>query len=185
MNAPYRYNRPRRERHGRVPTPAGPGAVLLTAIVLAGCSGASLPQPVPENAQNPIEIHAEDLTPDVMVKATNEAMSAIGIPLLQSDRKRAYVESKWVDVSQYIQASAEAYPRRERVIQMQVQLMRPDSTGARRIAVKAVYRPYGIDVARQHDRLVPTDHPGYQLAMRVARQVRLQLIENNVTVNNG
>jgi hypothetical protein len=159
MNAPYRYNRPRRERHGRVPTPAGPGAVLLTAIVLAGCSGASLPQPVPENAQNPIEIHAEDLTPDVMVKATNEAMSAIGIPLLQSDRKRAYVESKWVDVSQYIQA--------------------------RRIAVKAVYRPYGIDVARQHDRLVPTDHPGYQLAMRVARQVRLQLIENNVTVNNG
>lgn len=177
MNAPYRYI-----RTGRAFTTTGLSAALLALGALAGCSGGSLPQPVPKKAQNPIEIKVEDITSAAMVKATDDAMSALGIPLLQSDKKEGYVESKWLDVTQYVHGSQGAYPLRERLVQMQIELMGVDSTGARRIGVKAVYRPYGIDVARRHDRLVPTDHPGYQLAMRVADQVRLALINDNVQV---
>lgn len=157
----------------------GPGdlvwAAVAAAVLTAGCTGGGLPGPVPEDAENPVELRVRGATPPEIVGALTRAFTGLAIQLRIADGSRGYIESEWIDVASY-QRAVGPYPDRERIVQYQVRVVETDTARVRRIQLAAVYRPLLTD----RDRLVPTDHPGYQLAIRLRDRMRIQLIEANI-----
>lgn len=155
----------------------------LSAIFLVSCTrGASLPRPVPEDARNPIVFQVKGATPPEVIDAVTDAMASIAVPMVQLRRSEGYAESAWIDVANFVQTIRRTYPADELIVQYQIGVTEADRPGLRKVGIEAVYRPYPIDRARARDRPVPTDHPGYQLAMRIEEQLRLELIGMGVEI---
>lgn len=161
-----------------------PIAILATAVITASaCTrGGSLPRPVPENATHPIAFEVRGATPPEIIEAVTDALGGLGISLLQIRKSRGYAETTWLDVGNYVQSYRGAYPAEELIVQYQIAATETDRPRVRRVEILGVYRPYPLDRARQNDRPIPTDHPGYQLALRIEDRLRLSLIERNAQI---
>lgn len=145
--------------------------VLALGVVIAACSSSTRVHgdPIPEDTENPIEIYFTDLTVSDAVGIATRVLSDMAIQARQADRTRGYVETEWLDVNRY-EKFAGAYPDRERIVRF-YWTFTTDKDGVRKLALSVVYRPN--DPAR--DRMVPLDHPGFSMALRMEEKFKAGL----------
>lgn len=164
------------------------GAIFGAALSTA-CAGAGGPEPVPEDAENPIVIEFRSATPPDAVEVIARALSNEGIGTQEVDPE-GYVETRWIDVAAWIRGvQADAYPVRERLVQYRFEVTEAEGR-ARRLTIAAYYqpnRPQGVVLraSRTYDRLVPTDHPAYQLALELRTRIRTGLRGVGATLVEG
>lgn len=150
---------------------------IFSFFAIAACSSMrGPPPPVPEGAENPIEIRFKGASVTDAVDIVSRVMSDMAIATLQVDHSSGYVETRWIDVAAFVQFPG-AYPYRERQVQYQFRASEQPQQ-VRRLVIAAVYRPNLVD----RDRVVPTDHPGYRIALRMEGKIRRALIEARATV---
>lgn len=163
-------------------------SIAVAVCLLTACGGARgySHVPVPEDAENPTVIEFSGGTPADVVPVIAEVLSEIPIQAAQVDRSRGYVETRWFDIAQYDPVRASGYPLRERQVLYEFQVS--DAEGRRRrVELTAYYqptRPTGTSPSRdsRYDRLVPTDHPAYQLALRLANRLRIAMRSKGLEV---
>ena len=150
----------------------GIAAALLFTLPLVACSGSSRMHgdAVPEEAENPIELRFTDLTVADAIAIATSVISDFPITALQADPDRGYLETQWVDINRY-EKFAGAYPDRERMVQFQFTVTTLEDQ-VRELELSTVYRPN--DPTR--DRLVPLDHPGYTMALKMEERYRERVI---------
>jgi hypothetical protein len=161
-------------------------AVLASAILLAACSsGVPRNYPVPEGAENPIKIEFRGATGADVVPIVAQVCSDMGMPTRQVDPSRGYVETRWVDVAAWDRTEhAAAYPLNEREL-LYVFEAGEGEGNMRVLSISAIYqpnRPTGTARGRNspYNRMVPTDHPGYQVALQFDYRLRLAMTEAGV-----
>lgn len=152
--------------------PPTKAVAFLLSAALAACGGRSRihGDPLPEGAKNPIEVEFEDLTVVAAIDIAAAVISDFPITPRQVDRNRGYLETRWVDVTRYVKFVG-AYPERELIAQFQFRVTE-ERDQVRKLTLSAVYRPN--DPTR--DRLVPRDHPGYTMALRMAKKFRARVV---------
>jgi hypothetical protein len=159
--------------------------VTLTVLVLVPACGPTRSYLVPENATNPIEIHFRGATAPDVVSMVAKVCSDQGLPTLQVV-PGGYVETVWVDIAQWEMLGARSYPALEREVQYRFQVKEREER-VRTLTLATYYQPgrppgAGVQVSSLYDRLVPTDHPAYKLALRLEEKIRFEMIEARVTL---
>ncbi|UCF19095.1 MAG: hypothetical protein JSU87_14375 [Gemmatimonadota bacterium] len=156
---------------------------LLPALAIWSCStsGGVRDYPVPEDAENPIRIEYRDGAPAAVVPIVAKVCSDVPIPTQQVDPSRGYVESRWLDIASYRRADAQIYSLREREVYYGFQASEGEE-GVGVLEITAYYQPNRPSSARadagsRYDRLVPTDHPAYQLLLQLEARLRTALRE--------
>jgi hypothetical protein len=149
-------------------------AAALAASLVTGCGGAGtvVPRhyPVPEGAQNPIVVRYSGATVEQMVNIVAQMCADVPISTAQVVPDKGYVETRWVDVAEFgLATQAASYPLQERLAVFAFQAR---STGEQEgvLQIAGWYQPTappGVTRARnsRYDRVIPTDHPGYQLML--------------------
>lgn len=152
---------------------------LALIAVLATCSGIGLsPEPVPEDAENPIAIRFRSATPPDAVDVIAQACSDLGITVQEVDAT-GYLETRWVDIAAVRTIGAEGYPLRERQVQYRFEVREAEER-TRLLTIGTYYqpnRPAGVALrrSRTYDELVPTDHPAYEVALELRTKIRVGL----------
>jgi len=145
------------------------GIALLSAC--AGSSAVPRAYSVPAEAQNPIVIRYEGSTPAEMTEIVALMCSDVPIAKSQVVPEKGYLETRWADIGEFgLGLQAEVYPFQERQV---VYVFQAQETGehAGVLQIGGWYqptRPPGSSPRRdsRYDRLIPTDHPGYQLMLQ-------------------
>lgn len=162
--------------------------LLATVPAFAACGTSTVPRffPVPEDAENPISLEFRGATPADVVPLVAQICADAAVPTLQVDRRRGYVETDWVDIAQYARLRANELPAEERQVKLTFEVDEGDP-GARTVLISATYqplRPPGTSPRRdsRYDRLVPTGHPAYQLALELEYRLRQAMTEAGIVV---
>lgn len=171
---------------------SGRASVVVFASLLAGlgcATGSSIPPyfPVPEDAENPIEVRYTGMDGSEVVPLIARICSNVPISTVQVDRGRGYVATRWVDVAEYERTpAARGLPARERPVAFTFQV---EEVGGEIgvVAITAWYqpnRPSGLSASlgTKYDERVPTDHPSYQLALELDFRLKRALREAGATV---
>ncbi len=160
--------------------------VLAGALAPTACVGSSVPRyfPVPEDAGNPIRLEFRGATTADVVPLIAQVCSDAALPTLQIDRRRGYVETRWVDIAQFEQMRVTDLPLEERQVMFKFEVDESDPR-ARTVEIAAIYqplRPAGTSPTRdsRFDRLVPIQHPGYQLALELEFRLRRAMTEAGI-----
>jgi hypothetical protein len=165
-----------------------PTAVLVVAVV-SGCTVATVPRhfPVPEDAQNPIVIRYEGASVGDIVNIVAKVCSDVPIPTAQVVPDKGYVETRWIDIATMnLGPPAQVYPARERAVLYAFQVQETgENAGV--IEISAWYqptRPSQTPVGRsaRYDRLLPTDHLGYQVALQLEFRIKRELALGGIQV---
>lgn len=140
---------------------------------------------MPEDATNPIEIHFRGATAPDVVRMVANVCSDQGLPTLQVV-SGGYVETAWVDIAEWEMLGARSYPALERQVQYRFQVKEREER-VRTLSIATYYQPgrppgTGPQVTSLYDRLVPTDHPAYMLALRLEEEIKFEMIEARVTL---
>ncbi|KPK82603.1 MAG: hypothetical protein AMS25_01770 [Gemmatimonas sp. SM23_52] len=158
---------------------------IVTLSVLTIVLACSPPKsyPVPDNARNPIEIRFRGATAPDVVSMVATVCSDNGLPTLQVV-PGGYVETVWVDIAEWEFLNARNYPAVEREVQYRFEVAEGEQ-GVRTLSIATYYQPSrpprtGPQASSFYDRFVPTDHPGYRLALRLADAIRLEMTEARV-----
>ncbi len=158
---------------------------LLSTLAVAtwSCSPSATIQDhnVPVSAENPVRIQYDDAAPAAVVPIVAKVCSDIPIPTQQVDPSRGYVESRWIDIASYRRVDAQIYPPLEREVSYRFQASGGEE-GVGVLEIAAYYQPNRPGDARavansRYDRLVPTDHPAYQLLLQLEARLRTALRE--------
>ncbi len=162
--------------------------LLAAAPALAACVGSSVPRyfPVPEDAQNPIRLEFRGATAADLVPLIAQVCSDAALPTRQVDRRRGYVETRWVDIAQFEQMRVTDLPLEERQVMYAFEVDQSDPA-ARTVEIAAIYqplRPAGTSPTRdsRFDRPVPTQHPGYQLALELEFRLRRAMTQAGIVI---
>lgn len=160
----------------------------LAVLTLVPACGPTRSYLVPEDATNPIEIHFRGATAPDVVNIVAEVCSDQGLPTLQVVPS-GYVETFWVDIAEWEILGARSYPALEREVQYRFQVSEREQR-VRTLSIATYYQPgrppgTGPQVTSLYDRLVPTDHPAYNLALRLEDRIRFEMIEARVTLVQG
>lgn len=161
---------------------------LATAPAFAACGASTVPRffPVPEGAENPISLEFRGATPADIVPLVAQICADAAVPTVQIDRRRGHVETRWVDLAQYASLRENDLPAEERQVMLTFDVDEGDA-GARAVKISAIYqplRPLGTSPRRdsRYDRLVPTGHPAYQLALELEYRLRQAMAEAGIVV---
>lgn len=163
--------------------------IIAGAALLAACAGGGGPEPVPDEAENPIVIRFRNATPPDAVEVITRAVSDEGIGTQEVDPE-GYVETRWIDVAAWVRGvQAEAYPVRERMVQYRFEVTAAEGRELR-LTIAAYHqpnRPQGVvlQASKTYDRLVPTDHPAYQLGLELRTRIRTGLRGLGATLLEG
>lgn len=157
--------------------------VTLSVLTLIPACGPTKSYPVPENAGNPIEIRFRGATAPDVVSMVARVCSDNGLPTLQVV-PGGYVETVWVDIAEWEFLSARNYPAMEREVQYRFEVAEGEQ-GVRTLSMATYYQPSrpprtGPQASSLYDRLVPTDHPAYTLALRLTDKIKSEMIEARV-----
>ncbi len=162
--------------------------LLVTTPTFQACVGSSVPRyfPVPEDAQNPIKLEFRGATAADVVPLIARVCSDAAVPTRQIDRRRGYVETGWVDIAQFAQMRVTDLPLEERQVMYKFEVDESDPA-ARTVEIAAIYqplRPAGTSPTRdsRFDRLVPTEHPGYPLALELEFRLRRVMSEAGIVL---
>lgn len=164
-------------------------SLLLCAFVLWACGGSGgVPRyfPVPEDAQNPIVIEYSAATVVDVTNIVAKVCSDIPIATAQVRPNDGYVETRWSDIASFaLGTQAATYPLAERSVVYAFEARGIDNRGVLQIAgFYQPTRPRGTPARRdsRYDRLLPTDHPGYQLALELEWRLKREFEAHGVTV---
>ena len=167
----------------------GAFASVIIAALTAACAGVGgPPEPVPEDAENPITMRFRAATPPDAVDVIARACSDLGISMQEVD-PQGFVETRWIDIAGWQPVLAEGYPLRERQVQYRFRIEEAGER-TRRLSIATYYqpnRPTGVVLRASptFDRLVPTDHPAYQLALELRTKIRVGLRGLGATLVEG
>ncbi len=163
-------------------------SLLAGSLALAACSTTRTPRyfPVPAEAENPIPLHFSGATAHDVVPIIAQICSDAAVPTQQIDRRRGYVETRWVDIAQYRAERVTDLPLEERQLMFSFQVDERDPA-AQVVRIAAYYqplRPPGTSPWRdsRYDRLVPTQHAGYQLALELEFRLRRAMSEAGISL---
>jgi len=110
---------------------------------------------------------------DIVAKVCSDVPLAVA----QVRRDDGYVETRWADIASFnLGSQADNYPLRERSV---IYVFQTQATGddAGILQISGYYqptRPTGTSPRRdsRYDRLLPTNHLGYQLALQIEWRLR-------------
>ncbi|MGD8700051.1 MAG: hypothetical protein PVJ43_12215 [Gemmatimonadales bacterium] len=164
-------------------------SLWLGTAILSACAGSGVPQyfPIPEDAENPIVMEYAGASAAEITDIVAKVCSDIPIATAQVRPNDGYVETRWADIAALSRdPQAEMYPLRERSV---VYTFQVTATGDRagNLQIAGYYqpnRPTGTSPTRdsRYDRLLPKDHPGYQLALQIEWRLKQQMRMNRITV---
>lgn len=164
-------------------------ALMLGTVVLSACSGSGTPRyfPVPQDAENPIVIEYRGATVAEVTNAVAKVCSDVPIATAQVRPKDGYVETRWADIASFSFGNqAEYYPLAERSVIYTFQVTATgENSGTLQIAgYYQPNRPPGTSPARdsRYDRLLPTDHLGYQLELQIEWRLKQEFVTRGITV---
>lgn len=165
-------------------------SLLLGVAALSACSGSSVPRyfPVPEDAENPIVMEYSGASMAEITNIVAQVCSDVPIATGQVRPNDGYVETRWADIASFnLGSQAEMYPLRERSV---IYTFQATATGdnAGTLQIAGYYqpnRPSGTSPARdsRYDRLLPKDHPGYQIALQIEWRLKQQFAAKGITVS--
>lgn len=153
----------------------------------AGAGGNRVPLsfPVPQGAENPIVLEYSGASVADLTNLVAQVCSDVPIPTAQVRSRDGFVETRWVDIASFTRGyQAEALPSVERNAIYVFQIRGAEgSSGV--IQIAGYYqpsRPPGSSPQRnsRYDRLLPTDHPGYQIALELDFRLKRALTENGI-----
>jgi hypothetical protein len=166
-------------------------SLLLGMAVLSACGGSNVPRyfPVPESAENPIVMEYNGASLAEITNIVAKVCSDVPIATAQVRPNDGYVETRWADIASFnLGPEAEMYPLRERSV---IYTFQTTATGdnAGTLQIAGYYqpnRPGGTSPARdsRYDRLLPKDHPGYQIALQIEWRLRQELATKGITVSD-
>ena len=164
-------------------------SLLIGTAILSACGGSGGPQyvPIPENAENPIVMEYSGASIGEITNIVAKVCSDVPIATAQVRPNAGYVETRWADIASFnLGPQAEMYPLSERSVIYTFQVTATgDSAGNLQIAgYYQPNRPSGTSPARdsRYDRLLPKDHPGYQLALQIEWRLKREFATNGITV---
>lgn len=162
--------------------------LLLGAALVPACSGGSgVPRyfAVPEGAQNPIVIEYSGATVVQVTNMVAKVCSEVPISTAQFRPNDGYVETRWADIATFgLGSQAESLPLQERSVIFAFEANGDENQGVLQIAgLYQPTRPSGTPARRdsRFDRLIPTGHPGYQLALQIEFRLKNELTANGIT----
>jgi hypothetical protein len=161
--------------------------LLLGAAFLSACSGSGVPRhfPVPENAQNPIVMEYSGATVAQVANIVAKVCSDVPILTAQVRPNDGFVETRWSDLGTFnLGTQAEVLPAHERSVIYAFQASGNENQGVLQIAgFYQPTRPTGTPARRdsRYDRLIPTGHPGYQLALQFEFRLKNEFVTNGIT----
>lgn len=142
-------------------------ALALALSSCGGQGGSYLNAPIPEEFPNPARIEYSGLTKDQIVDIVAAAVNDQGLTSRMADKKRGYVETMFVDLSDFnlLRSDADAYPTAERLVYFKLQV-NDAAQGASNIEAGVYYRPF----RPFQDEVLPKGHPGLRLfnALQIA-----------------
>jgi hypothetical protein len=161
----------------------------LGITVLSACGGSGGPQyiPVPENAENPIVMEYRGASLAQVTNIVAKVCSDVPLTTAQVRLDDGYVETRWADIASFnLGPQAEMYPLRERSVIYTFQVT-ATAANAGNLQITGYYqpnRPTGTSPARdsRYDRLLPKDHPGYQLALQIEWRLKREFQTNGISV---
>ena len=141
------------------------------ALLAAGCARPrDISQPVPGALVRTFPDSA-----DAVFEAAAYAITDEGFDVVQQDRKRGYVESRWVDANALRVPIGSTVPQSgtDRVVRFQFRTER--TFGATRLVGEAVTRLTGGYGGRADDDMVPANHPARAVLERMFGRVEERL----------
>jgi hypothetical protein len=162
--------------------------LLLGAVFLFACSGgSSVPRyfAVPEGAENPIVIEYSGATVAQVTNMVAKVCSDVPLATAQVRPNDGYVETRWADIGSFgLGSQAEMLPPQESSVIFAFQIKGSENQGVLQIAgFYQPTRPSGTSARRdsRYDRLIPTGHPGYQLALQIDYRMKNEFAANGIT----
>jgi hypothetical protein len=162
--------------------------LLLGAAFLSACSGGSgVPRhfAVPQGAENPIVIEYSGATVAQVTNMVAKVCADVPISTAQVRPNDGYLETRWSDIgSLNLGSQAEMLPAHERSVIYAIQAKGGENEGVLQIAgFYQPSRPTGTPARRdsRYDRLIPTGHPGYQLALQLDHRIKREFTANGIT----
>ncbi|MGD8866735.1 MAG: hypothetical protein PVI01_03880 [Gemmatimonadales bacterium] len=162
---------------------------LLSVTVLSACVGSGVPHyfPVPEDAENPIKVEYAGATVPDVTNLVAKVCSDAGVSARQVLPDEGYVETRWADIAGLdLGSQAELYPPNERSV---IYVFQATATvyNAGVLQIAGFYqpnRPRGTSPASdaRYDRLLPTDHLGYQFALQLEWRLKQEFAKSGITV---
>lgn len=148
---------------------------MFASLALTGCVR-------PRNIHEPVPGAFEVVIPDssrYLVEAAEYAITAEGIRIDMSDRKRALVESDFIDIGA-VRATTDrsAYVGPERLVKFRFRA-RPTLGGSRLIG-EAIYHLAGPSSGRAMERMVPEEHAGREVLIRMMARIEKRAREERV-----
>jgi hypothetical protein len=166
MRAPSR--RSARRAAARLALARLSAALLAGALALgAGCARPrDISQPVPGAL-----VRSYPDSADAVFEAAAYAITDEGFDIVQQDRRRSYVESRWVDANALRVPIGATVPQTgtDRVVRFQFRTER--TFGATRLVGEAVTRLTGRYGGRADDDMVPANHPARAVLERMFERV--------------
>jgi len=166
-----------------------PQNLLLGIAILSACSGSGVPRyfPVPQDADNPMVLEYSGATVADVTNIVAKVCSDIPIATAQVRPKDGYVETRWADIASFSQGSqAEQYPFSERsvIYTFQATATSEDSGTLQIAGYYQPNRPPGTSPGRdsRYDRLLPTDHLGYQLVLQLEWRLKQEFATRGITI---
>ena len=163
--------------------------LLLGAAFLSACSGGSgVPRyfAVPEGAENPIVMQYSGATVAQVTNIVAKVCSDVPLSTAQVRPNDGYVETRWADIANFsLGSQAESLPLQERSVIFAFQAKGDENQGVLQVAgFYQPTRPSGTPARRdsRFDRLIPTGHPGYQLALQIEYRLKNEFMANGITL---
>jgi hypothetical protein len=159
--------------HHRIASRRAPRALLL-ALCLGVAAGCARPRDILEPVEGALTYTFPDSARHVL-DAASYAIVDEGVDIGLLDKKRSVVESEWVDIGALrASVSREGYVGPERVVLFRLRTRRV--FGGTSLIGEAVYRPAGG--GRALEQMVPRDHAGREVLVRMFRRVEERLVES-------
>ena len=146
-------------------------AAVLVPLVAACARPRNILEPVP----GAIEMTYPDSAKYVL-EAVAWALTDYSVPIVQYDKERQYIESRYIDVANFpASITREGYMGNERLVKFQFRTLR--TFGATRLIGEVIYHPPGGE-ARAMERMVPPEHVGREMLARLYHRVGERLTED-------
>ena len=147
--------------------------VLLLALCLGLLTGCARPRDILEPVEGALTYNFPDSSRFVL-DAASYAIIDEGVNIGLLDKKRSVVESEWVDIGALrASVSREGYIGPDRVVLFRLRTRRV--FGGTSLIGEAVYRPAGV--GRAMEQMVPRDHAGREVLVRMFRRIEERLVE--------
>jgi hypothetical protein len=146
---------------------------LLAVLCLGLAAGCSRPRDIMEPVEGALNYTFPDSSRYVF-DAASYAIVDEGVDIGLIDKKRSVVESQWVDIGALrASVSREGYIGADRVVLFRLRTRRV--LGGTTLIGEVVYRPAGG--GRALEQMVPRDHAGREVLVRMFKSVEDRLIE--------